>query len=64
MSEEGNEIGRFVFGIRVFLQEDGVEYQTQSMNNGVPPETVIMQLRAFLNKMEKEYFDEFEQSTK
>lgn len=65
MSDEPREIGRFIFGIRVLEQIDGSpEYQTQSMNQGVPVELVIMQLKAFLNKLEKDYFDEFDLGTK
>ena len=60
-----NEIGRFGIGIRVFRREDGsLEYQTQSVNQGVPIEIVIMQLKAIINKQEKDYFDEFNLGTK
>ena len=64
MPNEANEIGRFVLGIRVFEHTDGrTEYQTQSVNQGVPVEIVIMQLKAFLKKLEKDYFDEFNKGT-
>lgn len=60
-----NEIGRFGLGILVSRREDGsLEYQTQSVNQGVPIEIVIMQLKAFINKQEKDYFDEFDSGTK
>lgn len=65
MPDEHEEIGIFALGIRVFKTADGrLEYQTQSTNQGAPVEVVIMQLRAFLNKLEKDYFDEFEHSAK
>lgn len=65
MPEEPEEIGRFAFGIKVLRHADGnLEYQTRSLNQGVLVEIIIMQLRAFLNKVEKDYFDEFEQGTK
>ena len=40
-----DEMGKFGLGIRVFRREDGtLEYQTQSVNQRVPVEIVIMQL--------------------
>ena len=64
MSEEPIELGRFGFGIRIIRNQDGkIEYQTQSANWGVPIEIVIMQMKAFLNKLENEYFDNFDKNS-
>lgn len=63
MTDE-NEIGRFIFGLKAFKTEDGLRYQIQSVNDNIPVEIVIMQLRAFLNGLENEYFDNFQQGTK
>lgn len=47
----------FGFGIKLFRKPDGhFFFQTQTKNEGVPMEIVIMQVRAFLNEAEKEYF--------
>lgn len=64
MTEERREIGRFIFGLKVFKQPDGLNYEIQSMNENIPVEIVIMQLKTFLNSLEKEYFDSFERGTK
>ena len=55
MPERPTEIGRFGLGIRIIRHPDGkVEYQTQSANENVPVEIVLMQIRAFLRNIEKE----------
>ncbi len=55
-----NEIGAFAFGIRLIRQPDGsVKYQTDSVNKNVPVEIVIMQMKIFLNDLEKEYSDRY-----
>ena len=57
MAEKSRELGKFGFGIKIVRRSDGsVGYETQSVNEGVPIEIVIMQLRAFLKKLEKNYF--------
>ena len=46
MPSEPDEVGRFVFGIRLYRYPDGtVEYRTQSRNQGTPIEIVLMQLK-------------------
>jgi len=63
MSSEPEEIGRFAFGIRLYRYSDGrVEYNTQSRNEGIPIEVVLMQLQAFLRNQENEYFDKYDSS--
>lgn len=58
------EISRFGFGIKLLRHQDGkTEFQTQSANEGVPIEIVIMQMRAFLNNLDREYFDNFDENT-
>ena len=55
---EQTELGRFALGIRVVANTDGkARYQLQSANHNVPVEIIVMQLKAFLNSLEKEYFD-------
>ena len=57
MTEEPSEIGKFGFGLRILRKSDGsIMYQAQSANEKVPTEIVIMQLKAFLKKLEKNYF--------
>lgn len=64
MPESSTEIGRFGFGIRIIRHEDGrVEYQTESANQGVPTEIIIMQIKAFLKNLEDEYFDSFNKNS-
>ena len=51
------KIARFVFGITGIFYADGkVGYLAQDANERVPKEVVILQLKAFVKKMEKEYF--------
>lgn len=55
-----DEIGAFAFGIRLIRQPDGsIEYKTDSVNRNVPVEIVIMQMKVFLNDLEKEYSDRY-----
>ncbi len=62
---EDREIGRFLFGLKVFKKSDGsFEYKIQTLNDNIPLEIVIMQLKALLNNLKKEYFDNFERGTK
>jgi len=58
------ELGRFVFGIKIFHNPDGriIPY-TQSLNEGVLMDVVITQLRAFLQATEKRYFDDLDKHT-
>ena len=56
-------IGRFAFGITVYRYPDGrIEYRSQSRNQGVPIEIVLMQLKAFIRNQENEYFDNYDSS--
>lgn len=58
------EIGRFLFGLKVVKLADGsLKYRTQSVTQGIPVEIVIMQLRAFLRTLERDYFKDFERGT-
>ena len=51
------EIAKFAFGIRGVIQPDNrVMYFSDNNNNQVPKEIVILQLKALIKKMEKEYF--------
>ena len=60
MSKKEPETLSFGFGIRVIKKPDGQEeYQTRTSHEGVSSEIVIMQLRAYLHALEKDYFDDF-----
>lgn len=62
MSEEPREIGRFAYLLKIFKLPDGnLQYEPQTVNDKIPIEIIIMQLKAFLNSIEKEYFDSFQQ---
>lgn len=64
MPEEPREIGRFAYLLKVFRLPDGnLQYEPQAMNENMPIEVIIMQLKAFLNKLEKDYFDTFEKGS-
>ena len=55
-----NEIGAFGLGIRLIRQPDGsIEYKIDSVNRNVPIEIVIMQIKIFLNGLEKEYSERY-----
>lgn len=63
--EEPIETSDFILAIRLTKYSNGQTLcQFQSKNNGVPIETVIMQLKAFLNSAGKEYFDKFDKNAK
>ena len=63
-NEQPTEIARFGFGIKLLRYPDGkAEFETQSVNEGIPVEIVIMQMRAFLNSLEKDYFNKFDKGT-
>lgn len=63
MSEKEPEVISFGFGIRVIKKPDGQEeYQTRTSNEGVSTEIVIMQLRAYLDAIEEDYFNDFKQN--
>ena len=53
-------IGKFGLGLKVLKYPDGrTEYQIQKINKGIPIQIVIMQIKAFLKNLEKEYFEKF-----
>lgn len=55
---DNQEIGRFGFGIRLFLDGDKLVWRTDSVNQGVPPEVVVMQMKKFVQKLEKDFYEE------
>ena len=62
MAEEPHEIGRFAFLLRIFRSPDGnLQYEPQSINENIPIEIVIMQLKTFLNNLETNYFNAFKE---
>lgn len=65
MTDESREIGRFAYWLRVLKLSDGnLQYEPQSVNENIPIKIIIMQLKALINKLEKDYFDEFEKGSK
>ena len=53
------ETSRFVFGIRgTRYPDDTMLYVPQDANEKIPREVVIMQLKAYLKKLEKEYLNQ------
>jgi len=60
MAEPPKETGKFAFGIKILQYQDGtVSYQTTTGNDGVPIEVVILQLKTFLQDLEREYYVKF-----
>lgn len=61
MPEGLTELGRFALGIKIFRNSDGsISYQTKDVNEGVPIEIVIMQIKAFLKDLEDNYYQKYE----
>ena len=58
---EQGKSNRKLFGFFIEVKEDFsiLPEKAKILNQGVPMELVIMQMRAFLYKVEKDYFDEF-----
>ncbi len=53
-------MGRYLIGITFHLTEEGkIDYYTKSLNEKVPLESVVMQLKALLKKLEEQYNYEF-----
>ena len=44
------------------MSEEPVD-KVQSVNQSVPVEVVIMQMKAFLSNLEKDYFNNFDKNT-
>ena len=63
MADDGDVRG-FILAIRAASIDDGFVCQTQSVNQGVPDEVVIMQLRAFLKGLERQYFASFNENNR
>lgn len=48
MAEKSRELGRFGFAIKIVRGSDGnIGYDTQSVNEGVPVEITVKELRLF-----------------
>lgn len=57
---EPKEVGQFMLGIRMYADDKGVRsYKFFYGNENVPQETIITQVRAFLQIQEREFFDRF-----
>ncbi len=52
------EIAKFGFGITGFYSNGKVVYIPRDANDKVPKEVIIMQIKSFLNKLEKDYLDQ------
>ena len=59
MEQENNNRKLFGFIIEMKDNFSMIPERAKILNNGIPMELVIMQMRAFLDKAEKDYFDEF-----
>lgn len=58
--EAGEEIGTFVYGIRVIRKPDGnTKYQYHKTIKNLPLEIVIMQISVFLNDLKKQYHNKY-----
>ncbi|MBI3032955.1 hypothetical protein HYY69_05755 [Candidatus Woesearchaeota archaeon] len=54
----------FAFAIKVISDEEGnKKYQSIALNNDIPTETIIMQMKAYLKNLEDQYYDDFEAGT-
>ena len=63
MSKNPNEVGRFIFSIRLLGYPDGaIDWQVNSLNNKIPTEIVLMLIRAFLINSERKYFDNYDKN--
>ncbi len=58
-------LGKFGIGISLHKSSNtDVKAEFQSANQGVPDEIVIMNLRAFLQNLERSFLDKFEATHK
>lgn len=56
------ELGRFEFTIIFLRRADGNMWlDTNWRNEGIPKDSIIMKMRAFVRHVERAYFDSFEQ---
>lgn len=54
------EIAKFAFSIFLYLDdEEQVIRQVSSVNSGVPKEIIITNMKEFLQRLEKEFSEEF-----
>jgi hypothetical protein len=57
-------IGSFTLGMQLIMNDDGtLKCDSNWMNAGVPIEMVALQIRAFLNQIEQDYFSQFDKDT-
>lgn len=60
MGAEEKEIGRFVFGVKTFQDSEGkIEVEVKSANEGIPDEIIIMNMKGFLERVEKNFYERF-----
>ncbi len=61
MIPEGEEIARFIIGIRLIKGADGALYRRTEFgsNKVIPIEIVLEQLRSFIKMQEDKYFNNF-----
>ena len=63
-NEEPVKEGLFFFSIKLLRYANGeLDWDMDMKNTGVIQELVIAQLRALLNTLEKDYFDNFDQTS-
>ena len=64
--DDGDEelIGFVAFGIRAFRNKDGTtRMEMQSQIQNLPPEIVIMRMKAFIRHLEKDFYDDYDSNT-
>ena len=54
----------FFMGIRATLLDGEFNCQIKGVNQGVPAEVLIMQLRAFVRDLERQYFHAFDEANR
>lgn len=60
MTNKNNGPTKFILGIIEHkTSEEEIDWYLKIINNNVPPEVVIMQLKSLIKNYEKMYFDEF-----
>lgn len=51
----------FAFAIKIVNTSEGdKKYQSIVLNNDIPTETIIMQMKAYLKSLEDQYYNDFE----
>ena len=61
MPDHKERIAEFIFSIILYRDSDGqLLRQVSGANTGIPKELIITNMKAFVQRTEKEFLDEFE----